>query len=127
LTLSNVPLTDAVSLLGSIVRVVIDRPLGSRHPRHPDIVYPVNYGYVPGTRAGDGMEMDAYVLDIAEPVEEAIGTVIAIVQRSDDAEDKLVVAVDHLARRAEEISEIVHFQECFFKSRIVLFQDARKE
>jgi len=124
---SDIPLTDAVSLLGAVVRVVIDRPLGSRHPHHPDIVYPINYGYVPGTRAGDGMEMDAYVLGIAEPVEEATGTVVAIVQRADDTEDKLVVAVDHRARRAEEISEIVRFQECFFQSRIVLEQDVRKE
>ncbi|MBQ9299025.1 MAG: hypothetical protein IJ214_00790 [Clostridia bacterium] len=36
------------------VHVVIDRPLGSRHPEHPDLVYPVNYGYIPGLPAGDG-------------------------------------------------------------------------
>ena len=40
------------------VHVVIDRPLGSRHPRHPHILYTCNYGYVPGVIAGDGAEQD---------------------------------------------------------------------
>lgn len=35
--------------LPSVVTVTVDRPLGSRHPHHPDIVYPVNYGYVAGS------------------------------------------------------------------------------
>ena len=42
--------------------MVIDRPLGSAHPQHPDLVYPVNYGYIPNTEAGDLDPIDAYVL-----------------------------------------------------------------
>ena len=41
---------------GGTVTVVVDRPLGSAHPVYPELIYPVNYGYVPGVPAGDGEE-----------------------------------------------------------------------
>lgn len=43
--------------LGTTVDVEIDRPIGSRHPKY-DFFYPVNYGYVPNTKAGDGKAID---------------------------------------------------------------------
>ena len=49
----------AENVIGKQVTVVIDRPLGSRHPNHSDIVYPVNYGYIQGVLAADGEEQDA--------------------------------------------------------------------
>ena len=45
--------------LGQTVSVVMDRPLGSKHPKH-GFIYPVNYGYIPNTISGDGEELDAY-------------------------------------------------------------------
>ncbi len=39
--------------LGQIVRARMDRPMGSRHPEH-GFLYPLNYGYIPGTLAPDG-------------------------------------------------------------------------
>ena len=33
-------------MIGNIVKVVVDRPLGSYHPKHKDIYYPINYGYI---------------------------------------------------------------------------------
>ena len=44
----------AKDIIGRMVTGTIDRPIGSRHPRHPDMVYPVNYGYVDGVIGGDG-------------------------------------------------------------------------
>ena len=41
---------------GEIVTVIVDRPMGTFHPNHPDLYYPVNYGYIPGTMAPDGEE-----------------------------------------------------------------------
>ena len=35
--------------LNKIVTVKVDRPMGSRHPRH-GFIYPVNYGYIPLSR-----------------------------------------------------------------------------
>ena len=49
-------------MLGEIVTVTVDRPLGSFHPEHHDLYYPVNYGFIEGTLADDGEEEDAYIL-----------------------------------------------------------------
>lgn len=98
--------------------VTIDRPLGSVHPEHNDIVYPVNYGYIKGVMAPDGKELDAYVLGVNEPVSEYTGRVIAVIHRNNDAEDKLVVAPFDADYNQAEIMEAVDFQEKFFKSGI---------
>ena len=45
--------------VGDIVKVVVDRPLGSYHPKHKDMYYPINYGYIEGIIAPDGEEQDA--------------------------------------------------------------------
>src|SRR5438874_4083565 len=101
---------DLTSYLGKRVILLIDRPLGSRHPRDPDMAYPVNYGYIPGTVSGDGHPIDAYLLGVDELVEQAEGIVIALVLRSDDNEDKLVVVpVGHLFS-SEHIAELIHFE-----------------
>ena len=76
-------------LLGKSVTVTVDRPIGYRHG---DLVYPVNYGYIPGVFAADGEEQDAYILGVSEPLTSFTGTVIGIIHRHDDVEDKLVVA-----------------------------------
>ena len=76
-------------MLGKIVRVIVDRPLGSCHPNYEDLVYPVNYGYVEGIIAPDGEEQDVYILGIDRPIKEYVGKVVAIVHRFDDIEDIL--------------------------------------
>ena len=40
-------------MIGPIVTVTVDRPLGSYHPEHPNLYYPINYGYIKGTVAAD--------------------------------------------------------------------------
>jgi inorganic pyrophosphatase len=109
---------DAVDWLGRTVEVVIDRPLGSNHPRHADLRYELNYGFVPGTVAPDGEPLDAYLLDVSAPVEAASGMVIAIVRRRDDVEDKLVVLTRARAWGAAAIAAAVRFQEQYFDSYV---------
>jgi inorganic pyrophosphatase len=104
--------------LGQRVTVRIDRPLGSRHPRW-DLLYTVNYGYLPGVIAPDGGELDAYVLGVDKPVDEYTGRCIAIVHRLDDDDDKLVVVPDGVMLGDDEILTLTHFQERFFESEIV--------
>ena len=41
------------SFLGKTVDIKMDRPLGSKHPKFPDLIYPVNYGYIPGVLGGN--------------------------------------------------------------------------
>ena len=105
-------------MLGKTVRVVVDRPMGTYHPKHKDIYYSVNYGYVEGIIAADGEEQDAYILGVSEPVSEMCGRVIAIIHRFDDVEEKWVVAPEGVSFTADEIMRQVEFQERFFRTEI---------
>lgn len=107
-------------VIGKIVKVIIDRPLGSYHPQHKELYYPINYGFVEGVIAPDGEEQDAYVLGIDVPIKEFIGKIIAIIHRDDDVEEKWVVAPENTAFTVEEIIEKVKFQEQYFKSKIII-------
>lgn len=106
-------------MIGKTVTVTVDRPIGSRHPNHPDLYYPINYGYVEGLLAPDGEEQDAYLLGISDPVREYTGKVIAVVHRLDDIEDKWIVAPDGVTFTKEEIARLVHFQEQWFQTEIL--------
>jgi len=110
---------DLTPYLGQTVRVVVDRPLGSVHPRWPELSYPVNYGELPGTLGGDGQPIDAYLLGWTVPLTEAEGVVVAVVLRGDDTEDKLIVARPGTAWTEVQLWSAVEFQERFFASRLV--------
>ena len=49
-----------VESLAQESEIVIDRPKGSHHPRYPEIVYPVDYGYLKNTTAMDGGGIDVW-------------------------------------------------------------------
>lgn len=104
------------ALLGTTVHVVIDRPIGYLHG---DILYPVNYGYIPGMEGGDGEEQDAYILGIDTPLTEFDGMVIGVVMRKNDCEDKLVVAPKGMELHQGQIAEAVRFQEQYFDTCII--------
>ncbi len=112
------PVADPRHILGERVYIKMDRPIGTVHPKHPDLIYPINYGYIPGLFGGDGEEQDVYLLDIDSPVPSACATVIAVIHRLDDVEDKWVAAPNGRARPKEEIWEQVRFQERFYHSEI---------
>ena len=106
----------ARSYLGKTVHIGIDRPIGYVHKK--DMVYPINYGYIPEVLGGDGEEMDVYLLGVDTPVEEFDAHIIAIVHREDDVEDKLVGAPEGMTFTAEEVAEAVHFQEKYYHSYV---------
>ena len=103
-----------------IVDVVIDRPLGSKHPVY-DLTYPINYGYVENVFSGDGKEQDCYVLGVDEPITHFKGKVIAIIHRKDDVEDKWVVANKSYTK--EEIKKLTYFTEKYFDSDIIVDEE----
>ena len=105
-------------MIGKIVKVVVDRPLGSYHPTHNNLYYPVNYGYIPELIAGDGEEQDAYILGIDTPLSKFMGKVIAIIHRKNDCEDKWVVAPENCFFSEEDIFKAVNFQEQYFDIEI---------
>ena len=107
-------------MIGAMVTVLVDRPLGSAHPEYPDLIYPVNYGFVPGVLGGDGEEQDAYILGVDRPLKRFSGRIVAVIRRLDDAEDKWVVAPEGSRFTKEQIAAAVDFQERFFQSEIEL-------
>lgn len=104
--------------LGQTITVKIDRPFGSKHPKH-GFIYPLNYGFIPGTISGDGEELDCYVLGVFEPVEEFTGKCIAIIHRTDDDDDKLVVVPEGKYYSNDAIDALTEFQEQYFKHEII--------
>lgn len=108
----------ALKYLGKLVRVEIDRPLGSKHPKHK-YHYPLNYGYIPNTKAPDGGGIDAYILGVYKPVKQFKGKCIAIIHRLDDDDDKLIIVPENENFKDEDIKALTQFQERFFKSKII--------
>jgi inorganic pyrophosphatase len=69
--------------------LVLDRPKGTAHPRYPDLVFPLDYGYLAGTSGGDGDGLDVWRgsagnLDLA-------AIVCTVDMKKRDAEYKLVI------------------------------------
>ena len=110
--------TNAKDYLGKEVSVEIDRQLGSRHPKH-GFMYMLNYGFIPNTVSGDGEELDAYLVGEFEPVAESKGKVIAIIHRTNDDDDKLIVSKDGKEYSDDAIRALTEFQEKYFESIII--------
>jgi len=106
------------TFIGKQVEVIIDRPIGSKHPKH-SFLYEVNYGYIKDVIAPDGEDLDAYFLGVDKPLEKAEGRVIAIIHRADNDDDKLVVVPYGVSMSDKEIFKQVSFQEQWFQSSVV--------
>lgn len=80
---------NTIDQLVSESKVVIDRPRGSRHPRYPAIVYPLDYGYLEGTHAMDGSGIDVWLG--AAQVYKAQAAVVTVDLEKRDAEIKILL------------------------------------
>ncbi len=109
---------DITEFLNQEVHVLIDRPIGSKHPDH-GFIYPINYGYIPNTLGVDGEPIDAYVLGKNVSMADFKGYCIAIIRRLDDDDDKLIVVEKGNHFSDEQIIDATSFQEQFFESRIL--------
>jgi len=110
--------TNAKDFLGKVAEVIMDRPLGSKHPKH-SFEYEANYGYIPNTKSPDGEELDAYYLGVNKPLKKAKGVCIAIIHRTNDNDDKLVIVPKGVKLTDEEINKQTRFQEQWFKHIII--------
>ena len=105
--------------LGKEISIEIDRPIGYVHHKgEKTLVYPINYGYIPGVLGGDGEELDVFLVGVDTPVETYTGRVIGIAYRADDVEDKLIMAPEGVSFTAEEMARAVYFQEKYYKTTI---------
>ncbi|MBR2353050.1 MAG: inorganic diphosphatase, partial [Clostridia bacterium] len=105
--------------LGRIVQIEIDRPIGYIHhkPKY-DLIYPINYGYIPGVLGGDGEELDVYIMGVEEPLDRFEGRIVGIVFRENDVEDKLIAAPVGILYSEEEIARAIHFQEQYYRTYV---------
>ena len=104
-------------LIGKEIDVIIDRPIGTTHPKYKDMIYLVNYGYIDGFYGGDNEYQDVYILGEDNKV-------IAIVHRLNDNEDKLVV-YNYGYLSSNEIEEAINFQEKYFKNEIITINSSK--
>lgn len=111
-------IANAKDYLKKDVVVKIDRQLGTKHPKH-GFMYMLNYGFIPNTISPDGEELDAYLVGVFEPVEEYEGHVIAVIHRTNDDDDKLIVAPKDVDYSDDAIRAMTEFQERFFESVIL--------
>ena len=107
------------SLIGKTVDAVIDRPIGHTHvTKGITLHYTINYGFLPGIMGGDGEEQDVYILGVDVPLKTFRGRIIAVIRRTDDNEDKLVMAPEDMMFSEEEIRKATWFVEKYFDSTI---------
>ena len=109
---------ESIKYLNKTVTVKMDRPLGSKHPDW-DLIYEVNYGFIPNTISGDGEELDCYVLGVDKPLDSFTGKCIAIIHRTNDNDDKLIIVPDGMNFTNKEIRNLTNFQEKYFESIII--------
>ena len=113
-------MTDSEIFFNKKVNVIVHRPLGAKHSeKYPKHIYPVNYGHVPDTISGDGEELDAYILGIYEPIESFTGKCIAIIRRTKENDDKLIVVPENTNFTDDQIRALTNFQERFYDSIII--------
>lgn len=114
----------AWSFLGKTVTMKTDRPLGYVHRKSRyELVYPLNYGYIPGVLGGDGEELDVYLVGVNEPVDSFTGRIIGVAHRADDVEDKLIMAPLGVNITLGEAERAIHFQEQYYDTHIELIEE----
>lgn len=105
--------------LGKTVTIEIDRPIGYVHIKgEKTLIYPINYGYIPGVLGGDGEELDVYLMGVDHEVSSYTGRIIGIVYRADDVEDKLIMAPMGEEYSARDMAQAVYFQEKYYHTTV---------
>ena len=79
---------DALDKLVSDSEIIIDRPKGTAHPRYPDFVYSVDYGYLKNTSSMDGGGIDVWV-GSGEKRIDAIMCIVDLIKK--DSEIKILI------------------------------------
>jgi inorganic pyrophosphatase len=99
----------AIETLLDAHKLVIDRPRGALHPRYPELIYPLDYGYIDGTTAGDGAGIDIWVGSLGSRMLTGILCTFDTVKR--DAEIKLLAGCTE-----QDIETILNFHSGFMRT-----------
>ena len=90
---------EALDSLVDNSEIVIDRPKGTAHPKYPDFIYKVNYGYLKNTSSMDGAGIDVWVGSGDKKID-AIMCIVDLMKR--DSEIKILIGC------TEEEKQIVY-------------------
>lgn len=91
--MSDMEFFDTFDMLISSSEIVLDRPRGTAHPRYPDFIYPLDYGYLQGTRSSDGDGIDVWVGSLSE--NRVTGVIVCVDLLKRDSECKVLIACTH--------------------------------
>ncbi len=97
--------------------IVLDRPKGSRHPKYPEMIFPLDYGYLKDTCGGEGEEVDVWVGTAGHRRLTAIACTVHTLEK--DAEIKLIIGCTE-----EEINIIEDFHNGPYQSAIIIKRDS---
>lgn len=104
---------SAIETLVETSEIIIDRPRGSRHPLHSMVVYPLDYGYLRGSRSGDQAGIDVWIGGQSNQDVDAI--VCTIDLEKSDAEIKILIGCTE-----DNIAQIMHFHNQGAQSAILV-------
>jgi inorganic pyrophosphatase len=80
---------ESLESLVKSTQLIIDRPKSSPHPRYPLMIYPLDYGYLKGTKSGDGNDLDVWRGSLKEAILDAIICTVVLMKK--DVEVKLLL------------------------------------
>lgn len=84
----NTEFWDALDKLVSNSEIVIDRPKGTTHPKYPDFIYRVDYGYLKDTTSMDGAGIDVW---IGSSVQKVVAIMCIVDLMKKDSEIKILI------------------------------------
>lgn len=111
----SAPFWQVADELAVSTEIVIDRPQGTPHPRYPQAVYPLDYGYLAGTMSADGEGIDVWLGRSGSRRVTGILCSLDLIKR--DSEVKLL-----LGCTAEEMQTILAFQNQFSSMQALLLK-----
>ncbi len=85
-------------------QVIIDRPKGQPHPRYPEMIYPLDYGYIENTSASDGGGIDVWVGSLE--TKKLTGILCTFDRLKRDAEIKILLGCS-----AYDVETIINFHD----------------
>jgi inorganic pyrophosphatase len=99
--------------------IIIDRPKGTTHPTFPELIYPLDYGYLENMVSSDGAGLDVWIDDCSDKKPTALACTVDL--RKKDLEIKILLGCS-----TENIETIMEFHNSG-SMRCILLQRPNKE